>query len=230
MKVAMIFILSAGMFVAGPVLHADTVYFLCFERPDQKNDLTSFVLPLTRPEDIEHARRIASGEFDGTCCHMPIPVVRIARGRDGINRNLLAVGAPQWSWHVAEFLNWTDGVGGISAGSPIRVEQQMDFFLKNRRPKDLGVVAFLDHQPRLELSPATFLNVDVSEDGLIFRWAGLRNYVYFLEYTDSLASPDWMPVPGVDWPINTTQVTVSRPEKEFFYRLRLKWSPHEAAP
>src|SRR5262245_6634005 len=61
----------------------------------------SYVLPLSDPAAIAHARDLIR---IGPSAGETIVVAAIAAGSDGINRNYLALGAPQWSWHVSEFL------------------------------------------------------------------------------------------------------------------------------
>jgi hypothetical protein len=79
---------------------------------------------LSDPADIAHARDLihrgpaAAGE--------PIVVANIASGRDGINRDYLAPGAPLWSWHVAEFLAFADITAEILDGWPGLIRNHED--------------------------------------------------------------------------------------------------------
>ncbi|HUG12364.1 MAG TPA: hypothetical protein VMM36_15205 [Opitutaceae bacterium] len=67
-----------------------------FGQPTGPRGLESYVFSTSSPEMISLIReRIANNETI-------TPVVRIAPGADGINRNHLASGIPFWSWHVAE--------------------------------------------------------------------------------------------------------------------------------
>src|SRR6266566_1844576 len=90
------FLVSTNLYVAPAA--ASVVYFLVGERSIYHKD--SYVLPLTRPEDVTEARRLLR---EVSIDQRPSVGARLAPGSDGINRDHLAVGAPQWSWHVAEF-------------------------------------------------------------------------------------------------------------------------------
>jgi len=79
----------------------------------------SYILPITDSEDIEMARAIlAAGAFK-------IVFAQITKGSDGINRDMLADGTPEWSWHVVEFLQFGDIGIEICDGSPSFTEAEV---------------------------------------------------------------------------------------------------------
>ena len=76
----------------------------------------SYILPLSDPQDILMARQIIAAG-----AHL-IVFAEVTAGEDGINRDLLAPGYPEWSWHVSQFLDF--GQIGIEYcdGSPTFTE------------------------------------------------------------------------------------------------------------
>src|SRR6185436_18037980 len=85
---------------------AGFVYFQVAEIPPQAVQHDSFVLPLSDPLDIAHARDLISKgpEQAGAT----IVFADIAAGSDGINRDLLADNQHTWSWHVTKFTSFGD--------------------------------------------------------------------------------------------------------------------------
>lgn len=79
----------------------------------------SYVLPLGDPDDIEAARGIVLSQG------FAIVNATIVAGSDGVNRNLLAAGAPEWSWHVAEFHGFSATVVEFCDGSPTLTESEV---------------------------------------------------------------------------------------------------------
>lgn len=116
-------------------LVADTVYFLVGEYPQPGDHHDSYVLPLSDPNDIAHARAlIAQGPVVGAT----IATARIALGADGINGNFLAPGAPAWNWRVTEFLGFADFTIEIYDGWPTFVEDDVDGWMQNTN----GIIGF----------------------------------------------------------------------------------------
>ena len=74
--------IGIGLFLVSSVnLQAETVYFLVAEQPGYESHLDSYVLPLSDPADIAHARDlIAFGPGIGGT----IAVAKIAAGANGI--------------------------------------------------------------------------------------------------------------------------------------------------
>jgi hypothetical protein len=111
-----------------PSARGGPILFLVAEPEGSVTHGDSYVLPLEDPADIEHARAlIALGPAAGA----PIAVAAIAAGADGVNRDLLAAGAPPWSWHVSAFDGFTDFTIEILDGWPSFVEQDVDGWIAN---------------------------------------------------------------------------------------------------
>src|SRR5689334_3441150 len=84
----------------------EMVYFQVTELPGQETHHDGFVLPLTNPGDIAHARQILS--LGPSNAGATIINADIAAGADGINRDLLADDRHLWSWHVTRFNGFGD--------------------------------------------------------------------------------------------------------------------------
>jgi|SRR5947207_830602 len=195
-------------------MHAEVVYFLVGAPGD------AMVLPLTRSEDIAHARALQA-KTPGI--YATIPVMKIAAGADGINRNHLAVGAPQWSWHVTELIAFAEGtVGSTFDTYPAAVESDVAGFIE----KNAATLAFSGYSFILELSPTSLpvsVSVAAATNGLAVSWTNLGvDYVYTLEVSDSLTSPNWAPAPGGSWPTVATRWvdTASSTTGSRFYRVK----------
>lgn len=134
---------SATLFV--PAASAGTVYFEVAERPEVAVHHDSFVLPLSNSEHIQHARDlIAQGpeQAGGS-----IVFARIEAGSDGINRNLLAEGQPEWSWHVAEVHGFGDFGIELIDSWPTYVEQNLPAWLSENE----GAIGFWSYTVVREL-------------------------------------------------------------------------------
>src|SRR5437870_2529643 len=86
--------------LAAAQTNTNTTYFLVTQLPKYETKRDSYVLPLSRAEDIAHARDLI---LRGPWNNHAMVGARIAVGTDGINRNYRVAGCPQWSWHVVEF-------------------------------------------------------------------------------------------------------------------------------
>src|SRR2546422_11724599 len=85
---------------------AATSYFLVAEFPGRTSRNDSYVVPLTNSQHIAHARDlIARGP---NAAGSALVVARIARGADGINRDLRSPGVRTWLWHVTNFEGFAD--------------------------------------------------------------------------------------------------------------------------
>src|SRR5438067_8430972 len=106
----------------GYVQAGEVVYFLVAEGPfipvtGRKND--SYVLPLWKQEDIDHARYLISRWESGYHqADSAIVAANVVGGKDSINRNYLHPKLPEWSWHVGEFLGFADITAEILDGNP----------------------------------------------------------------------------------------------------------------
>jgi hypothetical protein len=121
--------------LAPAFVHADVVYFLMGEFPQPGFHHDSYVLPLSDPDHIAHARAlIAQGPGIGEA----IATARIEPGADGINGNFLAPNGPAWNWHVTEFLGFADFTIEIYDGWPTFVEDDIDGWMQNTG----GIIGF----------------------------------------------------------------------------------------
>jgi hypothetical protein len=124
---------------------AEFISFLIAERPGRITHGDSFVLRLNNPAEIAHARElIAAGPDVGGA----IILARIAPGADGINRDDRAPGAPQWSWHVTEFLGFADASIEVYDGWPTFVERDVPGWMANTG----GTIGFWNYTVVAELS------------------------------------------------------------------------------
>ena len=113
--------------LASTAVTSETILFLVAE-PFIQHHGDSYVLPLSDPEAIAHARDLIDS---GARIGPTIVVAHIAEGANGINRDLLAPGEPEWSWHVTEFLEFSDFTLEILDGWPGFVEQDVQDWLAN---------------------------------------------------------------------------------------------------
>ncbi len=171
---------------------AQTVYFLVAEGPsipetDRKND--SYVLPLSKQEDIDHARylisRWQSGYFEAD---RPLVVANVVFVNDDINRNFLDPKFPKWSWQVSEFLGFGDATIEILDGSPTQLEVH----------RSQATIGFWAYTVVKELGPVPlYLSVVAERQNLQFFWSGVgTNDVFTLEAKESLTSTNWLTIPG----------------------------------
>ena len=136
--------------VLSPVacVFAEPVYFVVSEIPGQEFHNDSYVLPLTDPNHIAHARDLIAR---GTEAGETIVVAKIAAGADGINRNVVAPGEPLWAWHVTEFESFADVTAEVLDGWPGDVEKDVPAWIANAN----GRVGFWSYTITQELSGTT---------------------------------------------------------------------------
>jgi hypothetical protein len=128
---------------------AAAVQFVVAEWPGKALHNDSFIVTLTNPSHIAHARRLIS---DGPGIGETILVADIAAGTDGINVDYLAPGKPEWSWHVTSFLGFTDFTAEILDGWPTFVEQDVAGWMLNTN----GRIGFWNYTVVAEVpEPAT---------------------------------------------------------------------------
>jgi hypothetical protein len=108
---------------------ASPVYFLVAELPGEEVHNDSYVLPLTRADQIEHARDLIEHGPEAAGEHIVVASMRA--GADGINRNLRAEGAPAWSWHVTDMITFADTTMEILDGWPSFVEEDVAGWIAN---------------------------------------------------------------------------------------------------
>ncbi len=181
----------------------ETNYFLVGNWFDGSD---SYVLPLSKPEDIAHARdlvALGSSVWEGPEPHQSIAVARIAWGRDGINRDYRNRTFPAWSWHVVEFIAFADLTAEILDGSPTLVEEGQH--------AGGGLIGFWLYTTVRELGPnPLYLSIVPDGKNLHVYWSGLgTNYLYTLESKELPSVTNWTPFPGVLWPLATNHWTVT---------------------
>jgi hypothetical protein len=192
---------------------AETTYFLIADRIGPPRE--SYVVPMTKAEDIAEARRqlyeVSQIERRGL-------VVQIERGKDWINRNYVAPGAPSWSWHVIQFNLFADS-SSRRDGRPSDVEQELEIWLA---PPEDGIVFLTYYTIIAEIQPPVILSVQPGSSGNELRWHSFgTNFLYTVE-TSSTAGPEsWAPAPGTTWPISGTNWvdTITNTTRRF-YRIR----------
>jgi hypothetical protein len=106
----------------------------------------SYVLPLSDAAAIAHARDLVS---NGPSAGRTIAVASIAKGADGINRDVLAPDMRPWSWHVTRFEAFADVTIEVLDGWPGFVEQDVDAWIANTG----GMIGFWSYTVVRELGP-----------------------------------------------------------------------------
>ena len=119
--------LAASVLLAGPSA-ATPVHFLVAELPGTATHGDSYVLSLEDPAAIAHARALIA---QGPAAGATIALATIAMGADGVNRDWLAPGRPEWSWHVVAFLGFADIAAEIFDGWPGFVESDVAGWIQN---------------------------------------------------------------------------------------------------
>jgi hypothetical protein len=195
----------------------ETNYFLVGHWLDGELFGDSYVLPLSKPEDIAHARYLISlgpSVWDGPEPPPAIVGAKISYERDGINRDYRDPMFPQWSWHVVEFLRFADISAEILDGSPTSVE--------DGRYTGGELIGFWRYTVVRELGPVPlYLSIVPDDQHVQVYWSGLgASYVYTLETKRSADSQSWVAVPGAEWPLATNQWTLPMTNAEGFFRVK----------
>src|SRR2546425_1173864 len=112
--------------LAAFLARADTNYFLVADSSGRLSG--SYVLPLTNPVQIAHARKLIQ---QGPAAGQPIVTATISAGFDCINRDYRAQGAPAWSWHVTRCCGFADFTIELCDGTPATVEQEVNRWMDN---------------------------------------------------------------------------------------------------
>lgn len=124
---------------------------------DGNRDL-SYLLPLSEPADIDHARRLVN---EGPGAVAGIVSARIAAGADGFNRNMLDPQTPLWSWHVIGVEGFGDFAIELCDGNPQLVEDDVDGWIINTG----GVICFWGYTISAELSEAPAYGIHAGAEG-----------------------------------------------------------------
>jgi hypothetical protein len=122
------FLLIAVIGTLAAEARAGHVSFLVAERPGLAVHGDSFVLTLDDPGAIAQARALlARGPDIGGA----IVMAKIAVRPDGVNRDCLASGAPAWTWHVSDFVDFVDSSAELYDGYPTYVERDVPGWIAN---------------------------------------------------------------------------------------------------
>ena len=197
-------VFAAASFRSGS---AQTNYFLVSDPREGDWALVydSYVLPLSRQEDIDHARYLISlgcavFRTEGAAA---LVVAHIGPGKDGINRDYVDRTFREWSWHVVQFHAFGDYTAEILDGSPTDVENDPNWYLGLDGRQ--GVIGFANYTVVGELGPVPlYVSAVPQGENLEIYWSGVgTNYVCTLEGKESLASTNWFAIPGASWPLKT---------------------------
>lgn len=107
---------------------ASSIDFVVAEKPGYELLNDSYIITLTDPSDIVHARDLINY---GPGIGGALIVADIAVGSDGKNRNAIHPLEPLWSWHVTGFQGFGDFTIGILDGSPTFVENNLNWWMQN---------------------------------------------------------------------------------------------------
>lgn len=128
------------------VSRAGVVYFKVAEIAGRQTHYDSFVLPLTDPQQIDHARDLIR---DGPeAAGGSIVFAHVAPGADGLNRDLNAPGVPAWDWHVTTVDGFGDFGIELTDGWPTFVQQDVAGWITNTN----GQIGFWSYTVVAELS------------------------------------------------------------------------------
>ena len=201
---------------------AETVHFLVAEPLGCVVHNDSYVLPLSKEEDIKHARYLISRYSLGySAGDRTIVLANVVAATDDINRNFLDPKLRKWSWQVSEFVGFVVASLEIGDGNPTELESS-----EWSSGGQVGI-GFWDYTVVRELGPVP-LYLSIAPDGqnLQFYWSGVgANDVFTLEAKESLTSTNWFPIPGAAWPLRTNHWTLSLTNAPArFYRVRAEQS------
>jgi len=193
------FFAVAAMLASASATAQEVVWFVVAENPDlQVAHGDSYLLPLSRPEDIANARlRIAQGSSSGVGA---IATVTIAAGGDGFNRDVRGAGTPAWSWHVTGFSGFGDFAIELCDGWPTFVEQDVQAFIANTGGVlcfwNYAVVAELDAPPDFAISEGlngAWVNPDTQGQGMFVDVIGESGKLFLGWFTYGANGPTERP-------------------------------------
>lgn len=149
--------LALGVSLALPAIsaRAGVVNFVVAERAGVPERGDSFVLPLSKEQDIAHARDLIVRGPD--VAGGSIVFAEISAGADGVNRDVLAPGEPLWNWHVSRFEGFGDFGIELIDGNPSLVEEDVGGWIVNTRRNEndnVGHIGFWSYTVMSELAPA----------------------------------------------------------------------------
>lgn len=192
-----------------------TNYFLVAELPGQERHNDSYVIPISDPDLLEHARRLVR---EGPDAGRTIVFADIAVGANGINRNYRAPGAPAWSWHVTRVLNFADVGAEIYDGNPTFVEQNLQEWMQNTD----GRIGFWNYTvvEEFPLSAPRFDGITHTNSVLRLTISALNPpLVYRLEQSANVAEEEWDSVRTFQATDVEMELTQPVTESPVFYRV-----------
>ena len=185
---------------------SQVVYFLVGDLPGKPPSHESYVLPLSRADDIAHARDLIAR---GPAAGQTIVVAFIGPNVNGINRNYQDPRFPQWPWEVTNFVAFADNTIEILDGRP-------------SQPPFGSEIGFWGFTVVRELGPAPLYAAIVpTVQGLHIYWSGLgTNWAYTLESSGSILATNWAPIAGVPLPLKTNHWLIASPSGSCYYRVK----------
>ncbi len=141
------FLLTAALLASSALAEqapAEPLYFLVSEINQPCSVCDSYVLPISDPSAIDHARDLVA---NGPGVGGTIALANVVVGGDGFNRNVLAEGEPLWSWHVTSLVAFADVTIELCDGTPSMVGADPVGFLANTN----GVICFWGYTVTAEI-------------------------------------------------------------------------------
>lgn len=125
----------------------------------------------------------------------------VAAGSDGINRDYLIPGAPEWNWHPTSNGEFFSGyiVLPILPLSPSAINTPEGMTIIQEQG---GIWFYSGGTILAELNPAFSTKATAnSKGGIDLEWDYLGPYYAFtVEARSTVSGGDWQPAPGVAWP------------------------------
>jgi hypothetical protein len=226
--------IGAGILVTALQLAAQPVYFLMegiqgSPGPDGVPD--SFLLPLTDPEQIAHAREIVE---HGLEAERVLSQLVVQGGADGINRDYRDPTLRPWSWHVVECRGFADVI--IDIPGWFMWPEQLEIAISMRDPAEQlqwHSTNSTVHIPVRELGPEPLMvSAVASADHLDLHWSAPgTNYVYTVETAEGAGATNWTSWPGTDWPKRTHQWSIPGPaDEKRIFRVRAEREANSTQP
>ena len=199
-----------------------TSYFLVAELPGQELCHDSYILPLTNPTHIAYARSLIS---DGIGDRPFIVLADIASGADGINRDYLKDGAPEWSWHLTGFQGFVEFTAEVLDGVPTYVESDVEGWINSSG----GAIGFWTYTvvEALPIQPE-IANLSWTDDKVTLHAERMSvGFVASVETSTDLSSDAWHEIDSFSIlkPQATIVHAVPNGTEQLFFRLVIRHSP-----
>lgn len=139
---------------------AETVWFEVAEIETERDQ--SFLVPLSDPEHIAHARALIANGGRPSDDLGGILLAEIRDGGDGFNRDIRDPDQRRWRWHISR----VDGFGGLAIelcdGWPGWVEENPPAFIRNTS----GFICFWGYTIKSELAAPPKFEINEGLDGI----------------------------------------------------------------